>query len=312
MVQLMPQRDWRYPQRSEARLQGEVPLFLGAHLGKSPGRRELTPVDRVYAIGDVHGRFDLFRDLVELIRQDQAVLPPASTRIILLGDIVDRGPDAARMVRGCMALTARSDRFVLLKGNHEEMMERALRGDLETFEHWLSFGGEQTLLSFGVDPALLQEPVTIETLRIAFEAVGEDVIRWLEGLPLTHSHDEFLFVHAGIRPGIAIHKQRSEDLLWIRRDFLDDDSMHGVIVVHGHTVVENGPVIRHNRIGIDTGGYRTGRLTALGIESGETWFLGTALEPKAHDDIADYEALWRESMARASGRVGQEQVGTDG
>ncbi|MBB5716898.1 metallophosphoesterase family protein [Sphingomonas aerophila] len=307
----MPQRDWRYPQRSEARLQGEVPLFLGAHLGKGPGRRELTPVDRVYAIGDVHGRFDLFRDLVELIRQDQAVLPPAFTRIILSGDIVDRGPDSARMIRGRMALTKVSDRFMVLKGNHEEMMERSLRGDLETFEHWLSLGGEQTLLSFGVDPALLQELVTSETLRFAVEAVGEDVIRWLERLPLTHFHDGFLFVHAGIRPGIPIHKQRSEDLLWIRRDFLDDDSTHGVIVVHGHTVVEGGPVIRHNRIGIDTGAYRTGRLTALGIESGKTWILSTALEPNAHDELANYQALWRESMARASGRVSQEQVGTD-
>jgi serine/threonine protein phosphatase 1 len=307
----MPQRDWRYLQRSEAGLKGEVALFLGAHLGKSTDRRELTPVDRVYAIGDVHGRFDLFRDLVELIRRDQAGLPPASTRIVLLGDIVDRGPDAAKMVRGCMALTEFSDRFVLLKGNHEEMMERALRGDLKTFEHWLSFGGEQTLLSFGVDPALLQGSVTTETLRHAIEAVGEDVIRWLESLPLTLLHHEFLFVHAGIRPGVPIHKQRSEDLLWIRRDSLDDDSMHDVVVVHGHTVVEGGPVIRRNRIGIDTGAYRTGRLTALGIESGETWFLNTVLEPNAHDDLADYEALWRESMARASGRVSHEQVGTD-
>lgn len=237
-------------------------------------------VTRVYAIGDVHGRYDLFRRLMNIIERDQASRLAAPTRLILLGDIVDRGPDSAKMVKGCMNLTASTDRFMVLKGNHEEMMVDALRGSLYAYRQWLKFGGRETLLSWGVDEALLDGPATMDKLRHAAAIVGEEAIQWLARLPLYHRHGDYLFVHAGIRPGVALRRQRAEDLLWITDDFLDSEASHGMIVVHGHTISEHRPVVRNNRIGIDTGAYRTNQLTAIGIEGGERWMLHTTLLPE--------------------------------
>jgi serine/threonine protein phosphatase 1 len=250
-------------------------------------RGSAEPIRRLYAVGDVHGRLDLFQRLMNRVERDQAGRPPVATRVVLLGDIVDRGPDSAKMVMGCMNLTKYTNRFVVLKGNHEEMMVKALRGDLFVYGHWLRFGGKETLLSWGVDPAVVEGPATMDSLRIAAKTVGDDAIRWLAKLPLYHQHDDYLFVHAGIRPGIPLRRQRSDDLLWITEDFLDSDVSHDFIVVHGHTVGEDGPVIRSNRIGIDTGAYRTNRLTAMGVENGETWTLSTTLEPTASRASSD-------------------------
>ena len=230
---------------------------------------------RTYAVGDIHGRFDLFRQLILLIERDHAGRPPVPTQIVLLGDIVDRGPDSARIVRGCMSLTQSDGSFIVLKGNHEEMMVEALRGNLSAYSAWLSFGGRETLLSFGVDVAIIDKPATLSRLRAAAKTVGEDTLDWLAKLPLRHRQGKYLFVHAGVRPGISVNRQHAEDLLWIKDEFLNSDHWHGAIIVHGHTIEEDGPVIRANRIGIDTGAYRTDCLTALGIENGATWTLQT-------------------------------------
>lgn len=242
-------------------------------------------IKRVYAIGDIHGRYDLFRRLINIIEIDCASRAPVPTQIVLLGDVVDRGPDAARTVRGCMSLTALTDRFVVLKGNHEEVMSEALSGDLYAYGHWLTFGGRETLLSWGVDRQVVEGPANIENLSIAAKSVGSEVISWLKKLPLHYRHNNYLFVHAGIRPGIALRKQHANDLLWIKDEFLESDVSHGIMVVHGHTIVESGPVVRPNRIGIDTGAYYSGRLTALAIEGDDIWFLNTS-EPSAEDSVA--------------------------
>lgn len=240
-------------------------------------RRGATDVvQRTYAVGDIHGRFDLFRQLMTLVERDQAMRAPVGTQIVLLGDVIDRGPDSARMVRGCMRLTASTGRFIVLKGNHEEMMVRALRGDLTVYRFWLANGGRDTLHSWGVDPTVCLGPPTLKNLQAAAEAIDPAVLDWLDGLPLHHRHGKHLFVHAGIRPGVALRRQRPNDLLWIRDEFLNSDVSHRMIVVHGHSIDEDGVVVRPNRIGIDTGAYRTGRLTALGIENGKTWVLDTA------------------------------------
>lgn len=240
--------------------------------------------ERVYAVGDLHGRFDLFRALMRTIERDHAARTPSATRIVLLGDIIDRGPDSARLVRGCMRLSQLNSRFVVLRGNHEEMMVHALRGDLWAFRAWLDFGGRETLLSWGASPALTDDMPGIRELRAAAQLVGRDVIDWLARLPLTLRHEDHLFVHAGIRPGVALERQVPRDLLWIGEEFLDSEEDHGVTVVHGHTIVENGPEVRGNRVGLDTGAYRSGRLTAMGLERGERWFLeakGTAMPLRA-------------------------------
>lgn len=244
-------------------------------LSGSSSQTRTDPIQRVYAVGDIHGRYDLFRQLMRIIEHDRALRAPVATKIVLLGDIIDRGPDAARMMRGCMNLTASTDRFLVLKGNHEEMMSTALKGDLYVYRHWLTFGGRETLLSWGVDRQVVDGPATMENLKIAAGTVGSRAISWLGQLPLHYHYGNYLFVHAGIRPGIPLRKQTAKDLLWIKDDFLESDVAHGMMVVHGHTVVECGPVVRRNRIGIDTGAYRSGRLTALAVEGEETWYLNT-------------------------------------
>jgi serine/threonine protein phosphatase 1 len=232
-------------------------------------------IERIYAIGDVHGRLDLFAKLIARIARDQEGRSPGAAKIILLGDIIDRGADGAEMVKGCMKLTAASDRFMVLKGNHEEMMVQALAGDLKIYRAWLEFGGRQTLLGWGVDLAAVTPGATKADLRRAANAVGSEVLTWLDRLPLYYQHDGFMFVHAGIRPGIPLRQQDPGDLLWITDDFLESDVDHGSTVVHGHSIVDSGPDLRPNRIGIDTGAFRTDRLTAIRIERGNVWFADT-------------------------------------
>jgi serine/threonine protein phosphatase 1 len=251
------------------------PIWNSAAPARSHSQKATDPIQRVYAVGDIHGRYDLFRQLMNIIEQDRASRPAVATQIVLLGDIVDRGPDAARMVRGCINLTASTDRFLVLKGNHEEMMSEALKGDLYVYGHWLTFGGRETLLSWGVDRQVAEGPATMDNLAIAADTVGHEVISWMEQLPLHYQHGNHFFVHAGIRPGISLRKQHPNDLLWIKDEFLESSASHGPIIVHGHTIVEGGPVVRSNRIGIDTGAYRSGRLTALAIEGEDSWYLNT-------------------------------------
>lgn len=254
---------------------------------------------RIYAIGDLHGRFDLFRALMRTIECDHAARAPTVTRIVLLGDIVDRGPDSARLVRGCMRLSQLNPRFTVLKGNHEEMMVHALRGDLWAYRAWLDFGGRETLLSWGASPALTDDMPGTRELRGAAHLVGRDVIDWLARLPLTLRHEDHLFVHAGIRPGVALERQVPRDLLWIGEEFLDSEEDHGVTVVHGHTIAEDGPEVRGHRVGLDTGAYRTGRLTAMGLERGERWFL-RADEAARSAGAASQEAVEHRQVVTAS------------
>ncbi|WP_242154757.1 metallophosphoesterase [Sphingomonas sp. BAUL-RG-20F-R05-02] len=254
-------------------------LSVESRLGKPHHYSSLNPAQRVFAIGDVHGRFDLFRRLINIVARDSQARRIVSTRVVLLGNIIDYGPDAARMIRGCMQLTTSTSDFVVLRGNHEDMMAEALGGNLTVYGHWLDFfGGRETLLSWGIESKVANGPATMGNLAAAAKAVGEDVIGWLANLPLYYQHERYLLVHAGIRPGIEINDQDPDDLMWIKNDFLNSSVLHEHIVVHGHAAVENGPVFRSNRIGIDTAAYRTGRLTALGIENKETWVLCTAEE----------------------------------
>jgi serine/threonine protein phosphatase 1 len=230
---------------------------------------------RVYAIGDVHGRLDLLEELVATIRADNSGRPAAEVWFILLGDIIDRGPDSAAIVSRCMAFTARTDRFVVLRGNHEAMMADAIGGNLLALSLWLRHGGGPALLSWGVPQAVVDAGASPELLRAARDHVPAEVVEWLAALPLTWGLGDYLFVHAGIRPGCALAEQKTEDLLWIRKEFLESDEDGGFVVVHGHSISDDGVVVRPNRIGIDTGAYRTNVLTALALEGVERWTLAT-------------------------------------
>ena len=227
---------------------------------------------RVYAIGDVHGRFDLFEQLIAMIREDNAARAPAHVRLILLGDLIDRGPESARLVARCKALAEQNADLVVLKGNHEQAMVDALGGDYVALDFWLQFGGDATLRAWGVPEEVLA--ATPGDIREAGrQHVPADILAWLNSLPLTCRIGDYLFVHAGIRPSVRLARQTAADLLWIRDDFLKSDVNHELVVVHGHSVSDETPDLRHNRIGIDTGAYRTGKLSALGLENDERWTL---------------------------------------
>lgn len=253
-------------------------------LGFLSGHRD-TP-RRLYAIGDVHGRLDLFQRLLTIIRRDNASRVPGPVRIVMLGDLIDHGPESCALVSYCRMLTERVEQFVVLKGDHEAMMVDALRGGgIAAVERWLDHGGAAALKSWGVAGHLLSGHDQAGMLAAARERVGEDTLAWMDALPLTTRHEGFLLVHAGIRPGVPLKKQSARDLTTIRSEFLQSKDDHGFTVVHGHSVHETGPDIRPNRIGIDSGAYRTGRLTAIGIEDGQFWPLMTS--PAASRDRSE-------------------------
>jgi serine/threonine protein phosphatase 1 len=227
---------------------------------------------RVYAIGDVHGRFDLLIALLRRIKADDAQRPAAETHVVMLGDLIDRGPYSAEVVEYLRGHRDGFATFHFIMGNHEEAMLDSITPSAIPEEiGWLGYGGHETMLSYGADPSLF----TAEGAELAAamrRLVPRTHIEFLESFNDKVQIGDYLFVHAGIRPGIAVEHQDARDLRWIREPFLQDESDHGVVVIHGHSIVEE-PEIRHNRIGIDTGAYRTGLLTALALEGGDRWLM---------------------------------------
>ena len=237
---------------------------------------------RVYAIGDIHGRLDLFEALLAAIDRDDAERAatewyPAATTIILLGDLIDRGPNSAGVITAARQLAERRA-VTLIAGNHEEMLLRAL-GDVEVLRGFLRYGGRETLLSYPVDPLLLDSAEDYETIRQHMIATipAEDIAYLQQGEAMARIGD-YLFVHAGIRPGVAPEEQSERDLRWIREPFLGYPEDHGFVVVHGHTIIPE-PEFKANRIGIDTGAYYSGRLTALGLQGTARWLIETSFAP---------------------------------
>lgn len=242
----------------------------------SPAQNSFALPDgqRVYAIGDIHGRDDLFAELIDMIRADIAARPVAHVTLILLGDLVDRGPQSAEVVARAIALRSEFVDMRLLIGNHEECFLAALTGDVRKLRYFMRIGGDETVRSYWKDDASLTEasfeevaerlPANVPASHVEFLGSGEDVIEI----------GDYVFVHAGIRPGVPLDKQSLSDLRWIREEFLSDDRDHGAMVVHGHTIrddIDEWP----NRIGIDTGAYRSGILTAIVLEGTGRHYLKT-------------------------------------
>jgi serine/threonine protein phosphatase 1 len=232
---------------------------------------------RVYAIGDIHGRLDLLEIMIAAVRDDNERRGPAITSIIVLGDIIDRGPHSAQIVRRFQAYTQASHRFIVLRGNHEATMVQALCGDMHALKAWLRFGGDETLKSWGVKPEDIRHASLPALAAAANRRITRADMAWLSTRPLSHQVGDYLFVHAGVRPGTPLAEQDPQDLLWITREFTESAAPHGAVIVHGHTIEEDGPVLRDNRIGLDTGAYRSGRLTALGLEGADRWILTAQL-----------------------------------
>jgi serine/threonine protein phosphatase 1 len=231
---------------------------------------------RAYAIGDIHGRSDLLEILLAKIEADIASRPRSENFIIFLGDLIDRGPDSAGVVERLRTYAPRDATTVFLSGNHEEVMLRVLAGEGGgLLRDWLRFGGAECLQSYGLDPVALGARSEAAALKAIKAKVPQAHADFLASFADTFRFGDYLFVHAGIRPGLRIAEQTQSDLRWIREPFLDDDKDHGFVVVHGHTISSKVEE-RANRIGLDTGAYRTGVLTALAIEGRERLFLDTA------------------------------------
>ena len=236
---------------------------------------------RAYAIGDVHGCKSLLDELIGKIEADLAARPVGEAWLVLVGDLIDRGSESAGVIERLR--TYRHDRLkpVFLMGNHEEYFLRILGGETKKLDSWLTYGGKECVESYGLSPEdLIVLPEGEALLRLR-RAVPDNHRRFLKGFHDTFRFGDYLFVHAGIRPGLALEQQSREDLRWIREPFLSDAGDHGFVVVHGHTIVD-AVEERPYRIGFDTGAYRSGVLTAVVGEGAERRFLSTA----ADDEMA--------------------------
>jgi serine/threonine protein phosphatase 1 len=221
---------------------------------------------RCYVIGDVHGRNDLLQQLVDLIDQHNATRPKRDTSIVLLGDLIDRGADSCGVLEFVRAFHSRYARLFVIAGNHEELLLRSLDGDAPALRAWMQNGGDATCRSYGIDP----EDLDVALMKSASDSIG---------------FGDFLLAHAGVRPGTPISSQTAQDLRWIRGPFLNSSQDFGCVVIHGHSSslqIER----KRNRIGIDTGAYRTGVLTAAWIEEEELGFLQATGVPDGSWEIA--------------------------
>jgi serine/threonine protein phosphatase 1 len=227
---------------------------------------------RLYAIGDIHGRLDLLDGLLEQIARDEAARGGPAGELIFLGDLVDRGPDSAKVIDRLIALKSERPEVRILLGNHEEVFLGALAGDAKALRLFSRIGGEETILSYGVCPQAYALADYDELHRLLVEAVPATHRDFLETCEDMIVVGDYVFVHAGIRPGIPLVDQRPADLRWIREEFLRARTPLEKLVVHGHTISEEIVELPH-RIGIDTGAYRSGILTAMGFEAENRWSL---------------------------------------
>lgn len=268
-------------------------------------RRPTQPTEgqRIYAIGDVHGRLDLLTGMFDRIRRDLEVRPHPRPRIVMLGDYVDRGPDSRGVIDALIALKASPLPASFLLGNHDSYIAAYLRepGWYDRTYHWLhdNMGGNATLASYGVPNASVDDPAAT---RDAFAAAfPPEHMAFLDACALKLRIGNYLFVHAGILPGVPIEKQTRDDLIWIREPFLSSQDDFGVKVVHGHTIgrqVEHWP----NRIAVDTGAVRTGLLSCLVLEGTEVslleptglrpWPEGSGIDPEPEPSRAGWRNLW--------------------
>lgn len=235
-------------------------------------RAKGKPEQRAYAIGDIHGCFSETKALLERIKAHNDYRDQVPTYVIFLGDLVDRGPNSKSVVEFLMSFPYSFAEPIFIKGNHEEMMVRGLMGEPNLLPDWLEYGGYACAESYGLPQSQLrgQEPEALEYLLRS--VIPKKHVDFLDGFLDYVQFGDFLFTHAGIRPGISLENQNSRELRWIRDPFLRHKGDLGVIVVHGHTISEEIEV-KNNRIGLDTGAYKTGLLSAVCIEDACVSFL---------------------------------------
>ena len=255
-------------------------------LFRAPPARPLPAIpagQRVYAVGDVHGRLDLLVALAEAIEYDNAARNEAAAKlggggraestVILLGDLVDRGPDSAGVLTATR-MWASQRKLRIIAGNHEEMFLESLE-NTDQLRHFLRYGGRETILSYPIAAEDYSAAEIGELQEMLLERVPAEHVEFIRSFEDVITIGDYVFVHAGIAPGVPLDEQRLGHLRWIREPFLSHEGDHGFVVVHGHTISREIEVLP-NRIGIDTGAYESGRLSALCLEGTERWLIETS------------------------------------
>ena len=241
------------------------------------GRRPSLPAElRIYAIGDIHGRLDLLNELLARISSDIALRPTVRPLYVFLGDYIDRG-SASRETIDRLIEHGKTHESVFLKGNHELIAIKCL-SDRGLFDQWLRLGGLETLVSYGVPAETLANGKQIAELQSAFHgALPQAHFRFFRDLKNSFECGDFFFAHAGVKPNVELSRQKENDLLWIRGEFLTSKDDFGKIIVHGHTPTREIEVAP-NRINIDTGAFATGLLSCLVIEGEELSVIDTSFD----------------------------------
>ncbi len=242
-------------------------LFNRARKNRPPPRT--APGQRIYAIGDIHGRVDLLTALLEKIVADAGASAGLEHILVYLGDYIDRGPDSDRIIEILTAPPPAGFQAHYLMGNHEDMMVQFIDGENDV-QVWLGNGGRETLYAYGCDEILDLDQTRVDLLA----ALPARHLEFLRSLKSHHQNGDYLFVHAGIRPGVPIEAQSDTDMMWIRGSFLKSKENFGKFVIHGHSIRPE-PEICGNRIGIDTGAWRTGVLTCLVLDGTQKNFIST-------------------------------------
>lgn len=232
---------------------------------------------RIYAIGDVHGRLDLLDDLLARIDSDHAAREASPRTLIFLGDLVDRGPHSAQVIDRLIELERRGEDVRFIQGNHEEVMLKALAGHKKALPFFLRIGGAETVMSYGVDADTYRAADYDEVLAIMRERVPQAHIDFLAGFEDIIVLGDYAFVHAGVKPQVPLEDQTGEAFRWIRQGFVDWNGRFEKVIVHGHTI-SDAVEDTGTRIGLDTGAYETGRLTAMGFEGDRRWILQTGTD----------------------------------
>jgi len=251
----------RRPGHASAALQASVP-----------------PGERIYAIGDIHGRADLLDALLAKIDTDNIARGPCKTRLIFLGDLIDRGPDSKAVVERVMDVKTHYPETRILLGNHEEVFLQALSSNSAgALRYALRIGADATIQSYGITGKDYVSASIEELLELSLAKVPESHLEFMAAFEDLVIVGDYAFVHAGVRPDLPLDRQKISDLRWIREDFLNYRGTLEKIVVHGHSIADDVEVTSH-RIGLDTGAYASGVLTAMGFEGGERWLLQTGTE----------------------------------
>lgn len=236
----------------------------------SLGNSSTPPNMRLYAVGDVHGHLDLLDKLYQSIIDDISQHPVENHHIIFLGDYIDRGPDSAGCVEYLIDLQARDHSVICLKGNHEDKLEKFLPHPLTVADSFFKFGGVECATSYGLnmDGFGGSNEETLQKCAELTENIPPQHKAFYAELIHTVTFGDYMFAHAGVRPGVPLDRQSDHDLMWVRPEFIPHEGLYDKVIVHGHTPAYPMEILP-NRINADTHAYHTGVLSCIVLQDKE-------------------------------------------